>query len=213
MRRTAPTVDYATRLAQSWDVKEAIGTRAAALVEDGDSIVIDGATTALALARSIKAAGVRVLTNSLEVARVLAERPGVELIVLGGRWDPLHHQMVGPATVEQLERYRVDKLFLGMGAIDRANGLTEPTEDDAAVKRAMIQVAQEVIGLADHSKFGRVAFAYVAPASVVDILVTDELADCSPFADLNWELLRVPPGDDAHTRAASGTRANASNRG
>jgi DeoR family fructose operon transcriptional repressor len=86
----------------------------------------------------------------------------------------------------------VDKLFLGMGALDRETGLTEPTEDDAAVKRTMIQVAQQVIGLADHSKLGRVAFAYVAPASVIDVLITDDLADCDEFEDLNWEIIRVP---------------------
>jgi DeoR/GlpR family transcriptional regulator of sugar metabolism len=81
--------------------------------------------------------------------------------------------------------------------IDRTSGLTEPTEEDAEVKRAMIQVAQEVIALADHSKFGRVAFAHVAPASAVDVLITDELADCAPFEDLNWEVQRVFTGSEA----------------
>ncbi len=191
MRRTAPAVTYESRLGQDLDVKEAIGRRAAELVEEGDAIMIDGATTALSMARALKVTRARVLTNSMEVAQVLSRRTTLELIVLGGRWDPLHHQLVGAATVEQIGRYRVDKLFLGMGAVDHANGLTEPTEEDAAVKREMIRVAQQVIGLADHSKFGRVAFAHVAPASAIDVLITDELADCNPFLEFNWEIIRV----------------------
>ncbi|HVX65500.1 MAG TPA: DeoR/GlpR family DNA-binding transcription regulator, partial [Bryobacteraceae bacterium] len=149
LRHTLPPVNYELRLAQASQVKQAISRRAAELVEEGDSIIIDGATTALTVARSLQVAKARVLTNSLEVAQIVSQKTNLELIVLGGRWDNLHHQLVGPATLEQLPRYRVDKLFLGMGALDRNNGLTEPTEDDAAVKRAMIDVAQQVIGLAD----------------------------------------------------------------
>ncbi len=200
MRRTVPVVDYETRLAQALDVKEVIGSRAAELVEEGESIIIDGATTALPLASSLKVSKVTVLTNSLEVAHILSQRSNIDLIVLGGRSDPLHRQLVGPATLEQLSRYRVDKLFLGIGAIDRTSGLTEPTEEDAAVKRAMIQISQQVISLADHSKFGRVAFAYVAPASAVDVLITDELADCTSFGDLNWEVFRVSSLSEARRR-------------
>lgn len=191
MRRIAPAVNYEARLVQDLNIKEAIGTRAAELVQEGDSIIIDGATTALSMARALKVSKAQVLTNSLEVAQILSGQTSLKLVVLGGRWDPLHHQLVGPATLEQISRYRVDKLFLGMGALDQTNGLTEPTEEDAAVKRAMIQVSQQVIGLADHSKFGRVAFAHVAPASIVDVLVTDELADCAPFQELGWEIIRV----------------------
>ncbi|MDR3718563.1 MAG: DeoR/GlpR family DNA-binding transcription regulator [Bryobacteraceae bacterium] len=192
LRHTAPPVGYATRLVQATEIKEAIGRRAAELVEEGDSVIIDGATTALSLASALTVSKATVLTNSLEVAQIIMQKANLDLIVLGGRLDPLHHQLVGPATLEQLPRYRVDKLFLGMGALDRETGLTEPTEDDAAVKRTMIQMAQQVIGLADHSKLGRVAFAYVAPASVIDVLVTDDLADCDEFEDLNWDIIRVP---------------------
>lgn len=192
IRHTAPLVDYEKRRGQAPETKEAIGQCAADLVEEGDAIIIDGATTALPFARALCAMRIKVLTNSLEVAQILSKNSNAELIVLGGKWDPFHHQLVGPSTIDQLPRYRVDKLFLGVGALDRKNGLTEQTEEDAAVKRAMIEVAQQVIVLADHSKFGRVAFAYVAPASVVDVLVTDELADCGEFDDLDLEILRVP---------------------
>ncbi|HEY3417642.1 MAG TPA: DeoR/GlpR family DNA-binding transcription regulator [Armatimonadota bacterium] len=192
LRHTAPLVAYDTRREQASATKEAIGERAAALVDEGDAIIVDGATTALPFAAALTAPRLKVLTNSLEIAQIVLQKPNIELIVLGGKWDPYHHQLIGPATLDQIPRYRVDKLFLGVGALDRKNGLTEQTEEDAAVKRAMIEVAQQIIVLADHSKFGRVAFACVAPASVVDVLITDELADCGEFEDLDWEIIRVP---------------------
>src|SRR5205807_1252495 len=106
--RTPPT-PYANRLVQSSEGKAAIG-RAAAEPEEGDSLIIDSRTTALSLAQSLKAKRLRALNNSLDVARVVADRAEVELIVMAGRWDLLH-QPVGPATVELLSRYRVDKVF------------------------------------------------------------------------------------------------------
>jgi DeoR/GlpR family transcriptional regulator of sugar metabolism len=121
---------------------------------------------------------------------VISEYGKYELIVLGGRWDTLH-QLVGPATVEQLSRYRVDKVFLGMPGLDFKHGITVPSEEEASVKRAMIEIGQQVIGLADHTKLGEVAFSYVAPASVIDILVTDDLADLGPFGALSWEVRRI----------------------
>jgi DeoR family fructose operon transcriptional repressor len=201
LRHTAPLVAYETRREQASETKEAIGERAAALVEEGDAIIVDGATTALPFARALTAPRLKVLTNSLEVAQIIVQKSNIELIVLGGKWDPFHHQLIGPATLDQIPRYRVDKLFLGVGALDRKNGITEHSEEDAAVKRAMIEVAQQTIVLADHSKFGRVAFACVAPASVVDVLVTDELADCGEFDDLGWEIIRVPA---THSDSAKG---------
>jgi DeoR/GlpR family transcriptional regulator of sugar metabolism len=191
MRHLTPPMPYENRLLQASEVKAAIGRAAADLVQEGDSLIIDSGTTALSLAQSLKAGKLRVLTNSLDVAKAVADRADVDLIVLGGRWDPLH-QLIGPATVEQLSRYRVDKVFLGMAGLDSRHGLTAPSEEEAAVKRAMIQVAQQVIGLADRSKLGKVAFAWVAPASAIDILVTDDQADCGPFVGLGWQVIQAP---------------------
>jgi len=197
LRHTTPAISYDKRLATVSELKEALGRRAAELIQEGDSMIIDGATTAIWVARALRVSRAKVLTNSIEVATIVAEQPNIELTVLGGRWDALHRQLVGQATIDQIGRYRVDKVFLGMGALDRKSGLTEPTEEDAAVKRAMIGVAQQVIGLADHTKLETVSFACVAPASAIDVLVTDDLADCSPFEDLGWEVIRVPTPKDS----------------
>jgi DeoR family fructose operon transcriptional repressor len=190
LNRVEAPKSYEKRLEHAWSFKSSIGKAAAALVEEGECLLIDSGTTALSLARSLKVNKAKVLTNSLEVAKVISEYPQLELVVLGGRWDPLH-QLVGPATVEQLLRYRVDKVFLAMPGLDVKHGITVPSEEEAAVKRAMIQIGQQVIGLVDHSKMGVVSFAYVAPASVIDLLVTDELADLGPFGTIGWDVVRV----------------------
>ncbi len=190
MRHVSPPMPYENRLKHASQFKVAIGRAAAELVAEGESILIDSGTTALALAHSLRVTRVRVVTNSLEVAKVIVERPEYDLILAGGRWDTLH-QFIGPAAVEQLTRYRVDKLFLGMAGLDSRLGITGPSEDEAAVKRAMIQTAQEVIGLADHTKIGQVAFAHVAPISVLDILVTDELAELNGFEESGCKIVRV----------------------
>lgn len=191
LRHVAPPTAFEVRMGVEAGLKAAMGQRAAELVEDGDTIIIDGATTALSVARGLRANNARVLTNSLEVAQILSEQKRFELIVLGGKWDATHRQMVGLLTIEQVQRYSVDKLFVGIGALDRRYGLTEASEEDAAVKRAMIEVSQQVIGLADHTKLGRVSFVRVMPASSIDVLITDGLADCSSFQDLKWQVIRV----------------------
>lgn len=190
LKHVAAPRTFENRLEHAAHFKLLIGEAAAGLVEAGDCVLIDSGTTALSLARSLKVSRAKILTNSLDVAQVISSNPNFELIVLGGRWDPLH-QLVGSVTVEQLSRYRVDKVFLGMPGLDSRHGITVPSEEEAAVKRAMIQIGQQVIALADHTKLGEVAFAYVAPASAIDILVTDDTADLGSFSNLDWKVIRA----------------------
>jgi DeoR family fructose operon transcriptional repressor len=195
LNHVAAPKSFEKRLEHASQCKASIGKAAASLVEEGECLLIDSGTTALSVARSLQVNKARVLTNSLEVANAISQYSNIDLIVLGGRWDPLH-QLVGPVTVDQLSRYRVDKVFLGMPGLDIKHGITVPSEEEAAVKRAMIQIGQKVIGLADHTKLGEVAFSYVAPVSALDILVTDELADLGPFSHLSWKVMRVKTGGE-----------------
>jgi DeoR/GlpR family transcriptional regulator of sugar metabolism len=196
IRFVSPPMPYESRLQHASQFKVAIGRAAAELVKEEESILIDSGTTALALASALRVTKARVVTNSLEVAKVIAERPEYDLTLVGGRWDPLH-QFVGSAAVEQLSRYRVDKAFLGIAGLDRELGLTGPSDEEAVVKRTMLKISQQVIALVDHTKFGRVMFAHVAPATAIDVLVTDELADIAAFDDFAWKVVRVRlRGDD-----------------
>lgn len=196
LRHLAPVVPYETRRSHEAGVKERIGRRAAEMVNEGDSLIIDHGSTTLCMARALTVARVRVVTNSLEIARVIAEKPHYELIVLGGQWDGTHQEIVGPAAVHQINQYHLDQVFIGMTALCRHEGITDLSEADAVLKRAMIEAGKKVIGLADSSKVGRVAFCRVAPIESLDVLVTDDIADEAEFRGLKLEVVRVPAGAD-----------------
>jgi DeoR/GlpR family transcriptional regulator of sugar metabolism len=87
MRHLTPPMPYENRLVETSEVEAAIGRAAADLLEESDSLIIDSGTTALSLAQALRARRLRILTNSLDVARVVAESAGTELILLGGKWD------------------------------------------------------------------------------------------------------------------------------
>ncbi len=187
-------VPYELRRGRESDVKELIGQRAAEMVKEGDSVIIDHGSTTLCLARALAVTGIRVVTNSLEIARVIVDKPGCELIILGGQWDGTHQEIVGPAAVSQLNQYHVDKVFIGVTALSRREGITDLSEADAVLKRAMLQAGSKVIGLADSSKVGRVAFCRVAALDSLDVLITDDQADPAEFEGLKLEMIRVPGG-------------------
>ena len=143
------------------DAKIAIGAAAAGRVGDGESIVLDASSTALYLARSLKERdawhGLTVVTNSIPVATELADHPGITVLMLGGRVRREALSVVGPLGDGFFERVNVQKAFLGAAGLTIEAGLTDTTEEEAHIKRAMVLAAREVHALADHTKWGRVA--------------------------------------------------------
>lgn len=154
--------------------KRRIGRRAAQMIGEGESVTIDIGSTTMELARAIESSrNITILTPSLPVAEELLERPNLQVMMPGGRVRPGERSFVGDVATEFFSRFFVDRLFLSIGGLDAVAALTEFNEEDAAVKRAMLSGAKQVVLLADSAKFDRVAFRQVAALSVVDILVTD----------------------------------------
>ncbi|WP_248929601.1 DeoR/GlpR family DNA-binding transcription regulator [Paenibacillus hamazuiensis] len=155
--------------------KEAIAKEAAALIQEGDTLVLDSGTTTYYLAKQLKAfKQLTVVTNSVMVAQELAAQKGIDLVLTGGT---LRHEtlaMVGPLTEKALESVFVDKAFVAINGIDPAIGLTTPNMLEASAKKCIYRCAKQVILLADHSKFGRVSFAKVADLSDIDHCITDD---------------------------------------
>jgi DeoR/GlpR family transcriptional regulator of sugar metabolism len=163
-----------TRARNNPEAKRRIGAAAAELVRDGDSIAIDVGTTALEVARHLVGRhNLTVITPSVHVAGLLAEQPTIRVILTGGILRPGEFSLVGDLAERAFKDFFVDKLFLGIGGVDFAAGLSEFNLEDAQVKRAMIASAKEVIVVADCSKFARVAFAAVADLAAVRHVVTD----------------------------------------
>jgi len=143
--------------------KDAIGRAAAAMVVDGESIALDASTTALALARHLKARGswlhLTVITNGLRIASELAGYPGITVAMPAGflRWEAL--SLVGPLGAGLFEKVNIQKAFMGAAGFALEAGLSDATEEEAQIKRLMVEGATEVVGLVDHTKWGRTAFA------------------------------------------------------
>lgn len=158
--------------------KRAIGRRAAALVGEGDSIIIESGSTTLEFARCLgELRHLTVLTNSLAIARELSANDSIEVMILGGSLRRQSASLVGSWVSEILQNVRVDKAFLGANGISAEFGISAPNPFTAESRRAIIAAARERVALADHSKLGIELLHRVAPLTALDILVTDAAAD------------------------------------
>ncbi|HHT73402.1 MAG TPA: DeoR/GlpR transcriptional regulator [Firmicutes bacterium] len=167
-----PTVDQRTNI--MLDEKRAIGAKAASLVADNEAIFIDAGTTTWQMAKQLTANDVIVITNAVNILQTVIANPRIDtIIVTGGQFRQGIYSLVGPETEEQLQRYRVDKLFLGVSGVSLDFGLTCPNRIEAQVKMKMIEAARQVILLVDHSKFDKVSLVSIAPVSRVDLIITD----------------------------------------
>ncbi|MCZ8522542.1 MULTISPECIES: DeoR/GlpR family DNA-binding transcription regulator [Paenibacillus] len=154
--------------------KQAIARKAAELIREGDTVLLDSGTTTLYLLQELKAfRQLTVVTNAVISPLHLDHHPGIELIFLGGTFRPQTQSMVGLFTEQSLDLIRVDKCFIATNGVNLEQGLTTPTMAEAAIKRKMISCAQEVVLVTDSSKFGRSHFAKFAGLDQIHTCITD----------------------------------------
>jgi DeoR family transcriptional regulator of aga operon len=160
---------------QHADEKRRIGAAAAALVKDGDSIILDSGTTTQQIAKQIKGKKeLTVITNGLNIALELLGSKGVQLILLGGMVRENSFSAVGHFAEEMLGQLSANKLFLAVDAFDLEFGLTTPNLEESKVNQAMVRVAREVILVADSSKFGKRSLSRIVPLGQINKIVTDD---------------------------------------
>ena len=173
------------RMLQEQGWKERIGRAAAGLVADGESVFIgSGSTTAYVARHLLDHKGLTVVTNALNIATELASAKGVTVVVTGGMMRASELSLVGHIAECSLREVRVDKVIIGMRAISLEAGMTNDYLPEVMTDRTIIEMAPELILVADHTKFGKVASAYVAPVERVTTLVTDPEADPEVLARL-----------------------------
>lgn len=156
--------------------KQAIAVIAAELIEEGDVIILDSGSTTLEIANRIKGKNLTVITDDLKIGMTLAEQSGISLIMTGGTLLPSVYTLVGAQAISFFNAIKVRKLFLGCDAIDFSWGISNRTMEEIQVKRAMMSAAQEVIAVADCSKFNRQVFAHLCNIDELDMLITDRIA-------------------------------------
>lgn len=158
--------------------KSAMAERAAALVPVAALVLIDGGTSAHALAGVYPLdRATTVVTPSLMVATALLGRPGGSVHTLGGEVSPRTWSEGGTWTVNALRSIRADIVFLGCSGFSSAQGATTSDQVDGEVKRAMVASARRVVVLADSSKIGSQHLTAFADLSQIDVLITGRRAD------------------------------------
>lgn len=166
--------------------KDRIAAAAADLLPGaGGSIALDaGTTTSRLLGHLARDGDLTVVTNAVPIAARLATHPGVHLHVVGGRVRGSTQAAVGPVATAMLERMHTDVAFLGTNGLTATFGASTPDGEEAATKRALAAVGQQVVVLADATKLGREHFHQFAPIEAIDILITDRDAPSHIVADL-----------------------------
>ncbi len=163
---------FDVRQPAQWDKKRAIGRRAAALIEDGDTLILDGGTTTYEVARELVGRHLQIVTNSLPVANLFASSPHADLVLVGGYIYPRTGVSLGPYADAMLGQLNVRKTVLSVAGINdrgffNSNLLLVETE------RAMMRAAEQVIVVADSTKFGHHSLAHLCRLEEVDALVVD----------------------------------------
>ncbi|MET7302996.1 DeoR/GlpR family DNA-binding transcription regulator [Embleya sp. NPDC005575] len=157
--------------------KDRLGAAVAGLVEPGSRVLLDAGTTTVHVANHLAArAPLTVAVLSLQAAVRLADRPGIELLVVGGRSRPGEHSLVGPLALGTLESLAFDCFVMSIGGVHAEHGWSEFDLDDAAVKQVGLVRATRTIVVADATKLGVRAFGRVAALGAVDDFVTDHAA-------------------------------------
>lgn len=157
--------------------KLAVARAAAALVQDGDVVLLDIGTTTQLLARELRNRPITVMTASLAVLDVLRDDARVELILLGGFVRRVYHSMVGILTEDALRQVRADVTFLGASGVRRDGEVLDTTLVEVPVKRALVRAADRSVLLADEHKFPGTGSLRVCSAGDLSALVTNAGAD------------------------------------
>lgn len=163
---------FEQRQQQQWDKKKAIARAAAELVEDGDTLLLDGGSTTYELAQLLVGRPLQIVTNSLPVASLFTASPNIDLVLIGGYVHSRTGVCLGPYANQMLAQLNVRRAVLSTAGICErgyfnSNLLLVETE------KAMMHAADEVIIVADSTKFGHKSLAHLGPLGDVHALVVD----------------------------------------
>ncbi|MGP1397256.1 MAG: DeoR/GlpR family DNA-binding transcription regulator [Inquilinaceae bacterium] len=160
--------------------KERIGRMAARMVRDGETIILDAGTTALAMAVALPRdlRDVVVVTSSLDIAIALDGHEGVTVMVTGGKMKKTgrnrrSHSLIPPFGTLLLQQINADCAYLCCAGVDADRGFTNAFIEEVEIKRSMLTSARRVVMLGDHGKIGHVGGARIADLAEVTLFITD----------------------------------------
>jgi DeoR family transcriptional regulator, aga operon transcriptional repressor len=174
--------------------KVRIGQAAAALIRDGETVILDSGTTTAEIARAIRKLelkSINVITNALNVAALLIDVPAVRLIMPGGILRRESNSLSGPMAEGALSNLQADRLYLGADGIDPEVGVMTPHLPEAELNAQMIRIARQVVVVADASKLQRRNVSLIARVEQLHMLITDRAAALEPVEQLRQRGIEV----------------------
>lgn len=154
--------------------KQAIALEAEKLIQEGDTVFLEGSTTVFELAcLLVNRMRLTVVTNSPPILDKLQQSPNIIVMSTGGELQKDTAYLSGAWTQQALSQIRVDKAILGISALDSEYGVSTTRPALAEIKKFLVRCARTRIALADHTKFGRQDFVHVGPLTDYDIIITD----------------------------------------
>jgi DeoR/GlpR family transcriptional regulator of sugar metabolism len=160
------------RSAKQLEEKRLIAQTTAQRIRDGDTILLDGGTTTLEVARALVGRSLQIVTNSLPIANLFASSRETDLVILGGYVFPRTGVALGPFTVRMMEDIHVQQTVLSVGGLT-PKGLFNSNLLLVETERQMMRCAEEVVVVADHTKVGRQALAFLCDFGAIDTLIVD----------------------------------------
>jgi DeoR/GlpR family transcriptional regulator of sugar metabolism len=159
--------------------KDLIAKQAAEFVKEGDVICLDGSSTSIFLSKKIKTRNhITVITNATRVIIELCESEGIQVICTGGNLRKNNFSYVGKVAEKTIsDYYFASKCFFSCQGISLLHGLSDASEEEASIKRKMMNVCEKKIFLCDASKFGMLGFPKLAEIDAIDVIVTDRQPD------------------------------------
>ena len=152
--------------------KKRVAQQVAEMIEPGETVLLDGGTTTLEVARLLVGKPLQVVTNSLPIANLLANQPKIELMMIGGYLYPQTGVALGPLAIDALKHINVRRLVMSVGGITE-KGLFNSNALLVETERQMMESAEESIVVSDSSKLGHSALAHLCPLEAVSQLVVD----------------------------------------
>lgn len=173
---TSPLPALEERSGRQRTEKQRIAKKAAELIGDGETILLDGGTTTLEVARQLVGRSLVVVTNSLPIASLLATGRETDVVLIGGYVYPKTGVALGPIAVQALKTLHVDRLVMSVGGVTE-RGLFNGNLLLVETEQAMMQCARETVVVADHTKFGKQAITLLDDWSGVDRIIVDSAVD------------------------------------
>ncbi len=185
LRSRGGAIKYETSVGKDYEIsakdkihyaeKIKIGKKAAELVKEGETIILDSGTTTMEIAKNLnQEISINVITNAFNIVSQLVDFQNINIIVPGGTFRKNSHSLVGSLAEKSFRNFYVDKVFIGVDGFDTSHGAFTPNIEEASLNQVMIDIAREVILVTDSSKFQRRSLAFICSLKSINTVVTDK---------------------------------------